>query len=104
MSFFHRGKDHPSIITHVFPIVFLDLWLENVSCFAKKSQSEVSHWTLGGPAAGSFAGGINLERTHFFKNMEVEERRLPLGAVSEQNCLMNTCSLRGMEDLVHQGN
>jgi hypothetical protein len=34
---------------------------------------------LGGPETGSFEGGINLKRTYFFQNVEVEEKKSTLG-------------------------
>jgi hypothetical protein len=57
MPFFFSGE----MIVDVSPIILLDSWLERIWYFEKRFQSEVLCWTLGGPEAGSFAGGINPE-------------------------------------------
>jgi hypothetical protein len=59
MSFILSGNNHTLIIINVSPIVFLGLWLETISYFERRFQSDVSYWTLGGSTTGSFEGLIN---------------------------------------------
>jgi hypothetical protein len=49
------------MIINVSPIIFLDVGLEGILYFEKTFQNEDLYWTWGGPAAESFAHGINPE-------------------------------------------